>query len=130
MMLNMPRFLAAISAIAFFFAVFFFWIQNYLLSGGCALVCFVYYLRYSSLMNQKIMGQVWALEGYDTFEDEPYPLQGVYYSDADARSAARDRLKHLETIQPERTSGGQTRFGIQDRVYLIHPDGHKERITL
>jgi len=76
----------------------------------------------------------WRLEGYDTFSDEPYPLDGKYgdgcqpsYPGRDAALAdAFKRLRELERTQPSSSSGGQS--GIQDRVYLIHPDGHRERV--
>lgn len=69
----------------------------------------------------------WTLEGYDTYEGEPYPLPGEYRTKAEARQAAQRRLVELEQSQPSSFSGGQRADGIQDRVYIIHPDGHKER---
>lgn len=82
----------------------------------------------------------WRLEGYDTFEGEPYPLgthkrtdgstidgmQSSYDSYEDARSDALRRLEDLERSQPSSSSGGQS--GIQDQVRIIHPDGRRERV--
>lgn len=67
------------------------------------------------------------LEGYDTFEGEPYPLKGSYKTEWEAEAAAQKRLKELERTQPTSSSGGQD-GGIQDRVYLLRPDGTKRRI--
>ena len=63
----------------------------------------------------------WKIEGYDTFSRKPYALGGEYESQAAAESAAWQRLKELEVRQPTAMSGGQS--GIQDRVYIIRPDG-------
>lgn len=71
----------------------------------------------------------WKLEGYDTFDGEPYPLDGVYGTEAAARRAAQDRLDMLERTQPTAASGGQADLGIQDRVYVVRPDGTKYRYT-
>lgn len=69
------------------------------------------------------------LLGYDTFEggDAWYPI-GAFDTEAAARAAAAERLKELERTQPSATSGGQDSEGIQDRVYIEHPDGRKERV--
>jgi hypothetical protein len=72
---------------------------------------------------------VWRLGGYDTFDRHDYGLDGRYASRAEAEAAARERLAHLERIQPSASSGGQGRYGIQDRVYIIAPDGSVSRFT-
>ena len=64
---------------------------------------------------------MWKLKGYDTFAREPYTLPGRYFSQAAAERAAWRRLRELEVTQPQTMSGGQN--GIQDRVYIIRPDG-------
>ena len=69
----------------------------------------------------------WTLEGYDTFEEASYPLPGRYPTEAQAIQAAHIQLRKLEQSQPSNVSGGQGEYGIQDRVYIIHPDGRKER---
>jgi hypothetical protein len=71
--------------------------------------------------------------GYDTFEGEHYPLDGeghdgkTYLPEYPAYEAALEdaqfRLAYLEQTQPAASSGGQGFDGIQDRVYIIHPDG-------
>lgn len=71
----------------------------------------------------------WRLEGYDTFDRHYYPIPGHHASEAEAEEAARRRLAELETTQPASQSGGQGRFGIQDRVYIIAPDGSGRRFT-
>jgi hypothetical protein len=63
----------------------------------------------------------WTLEGYDTFSDERYPISGAFDSEESARAAADGILDELERQQPSSSSGGQE--GIQDRVYIIRPDG-------
>jgi hypothetical protein len=68
----------------------------------------------------------WRLEGWDTFAGHSYPLNGHYRSRAAAIAAARLELKRIERLQPTSSSGGQD--GIQDRVYIIAPDGTSERI--
>jgi hypothetical protein len=85
----------------------------------------------------------WKLEGYDTFADEPYPLGDLHvengvsridglrpsYPDREsALAGARKRLADLERTQPASGSGGQAPAGIQDRVYIVHPDGRRERV--
>ena len=75
---------------------------------------------------QGMPGRSWKLQGYDTFSDEDYPLPGEYETEEQAIAAAEERLDHLETTQPSRTSGGQD--GIQDRVYVIRPDGTRFRV--
>jgi hypothetical protein len=65
----------------------------------------------------------WKLQGYDTFAREDYPVPGEYRSEAEAQKAARKRLELLEQRQPSASSGGQKPDGIQDRVYIIRPDG-------
>ena len=44
--------------------------------------------------------QVIRLEGYDTFSDEWYPLDGTYQTREQALGAARERLRELERTQP------------------------------
>ncbi len=84
----------------------------------------------------------WKLEGYDTFSSESYPLgdirtgsggtiDGMQPSYPDYAAAKADGLKRLEDLdrtQPPETSGGQGPGGIQDRVYIVHPYGHRERL--
>lgn len=83
----------------------------------------------------------WKLEGYDTFDGEYYPIGTLsvidgrstvdgakpsYDTYAEVLKDARWQLAQLEKTQPTRTSGGQA--GIQDRVYIVHPDGRRERV--
>ena len=63
----------------------------------------------------------WKLVGYDTFAGEHYPLGGEYDCQAAAVEAARACLAENERDQPTASSGGQD--GIQDRVYIVSPDG-------
>ncbi len=69
----------------------------------------------------------WTLEGYDTFSNESYSLQGSYNSEKEARAAASLRLGRLEQSQPTASSGGQGFGGIQDRVYIVSPTGERTR---
>lgn len=68
----------------------------------------------------------WRIEGFDTFSSEKYPLPGNYSSEADALAAAKAYLDKLESTQPTSSSGGQN--GIQDRVFVVRPDGSKFRV--
>ena len=76
----------------------------------------------------------WKLMGYDAFEDAGeesfYPLDGEYVSETDAHEAAKRRLAELEQTQPAASSGGQAYRGIQDRVYIVDPDGNRTRFTI
>ncbi|HSX18155.1 MAG TPA: hypothetical protein VLE51_02255 [Candidatus Saccharimonadales bacterium] len=67
----------------------------------------------------------WHLEGYDTFSDESYTLAVNVDDEATARLLARAAMRSLEETQPSVSSGGQG--GIQDKVYIIHPQGRTER---
>jgi len=84
----------------------------------------------------------WKLEGYDTFDGESYPPGDLHVEDGISRidglrpsypdygsalADARKRLADLERTQPASGSGGQAPGGIQDRVYIIHSDGRRER---
>lgn len=71
----------------------------------------------------------WKLEGYDTFSNEEYSLPGEYPSEKAAIAAAQARLKELELTQPTKDSGGQGSLGIQDRVFVVRPDGTKFRVS-
>ena len=72
----------------------------------------------------KVQGK-WKIEGYDTFENEPYPLPGEYDGEDSAVDEAKKRLAELELSQPSETSGGQDYGGIQDKIYIVRPDGTK-----
>ena len=69
----------------------------------------------------------WTLEGYDTFAGEWYHIGGEFDDEQSAREAARRRLEELERIQPTSSSGGQDPGGIQDRVYIVAPNGTSYR---
>jgi hypothetical protein len=71
----------------------------------------------------------WQLEGFDTFDGESYPLPGTYLSLEAAEQAAEKRLVYLEQTQPAASSGGQGSMGIQDKVFIIHPDGKRQLYT-
>ena len=74
----------------------------------------------------------WKLQGYDTFQggnDAFYPLEGEYDDQAAAEQAALVRLAELEKTQPTQSSGGQSKDGIQDHVYVVRPDGTKYRFS-
>ena len=73
------------------------------------------------------MSNKWMLQGWDAFEEECYSIPGDYGSLTDAELAAKARLEELEKTQPSETSGGQNENGIQDHVFIIHPDGRKTR---
>lgn len=67
----------------------------------------------------------YRVEGKDGFDPEAdyYPI-GEHPAYGEALEAARELLGELNRSQPG--AGGQD--GIQDRVYVVHPDGHRERV--
>ena len=72
----------------------------------------------------------WSVEGYDTFEggsEAFYTVSSHHETLAQAETSAKKFLEELEATQPRESSGGQSREGIQDRVYIVHPNGHKTR---
>jgi hypothetical protein len=60
------------------------------------------------------MGQ-WTIKGHDTFADEWYPLESGLANEQEAQAAARKHLAEIERLQPQN--------GIQDKVYIVGPDG-------
>lgn len=66
--------------------------------------------------------QVWGADGFD-IEAEPYLVTAGYEDYGRACAAATALLAELDESQSN--AGGQE--GIQDRVYVRHPDGHMER---
>jgi hypothetical protein len=71
--------------------------------------------------------RLWRLRGWDTFAAEAYPI-GRYFTEAGALRAARRNLRQLSRDQPPESSGGQGPPGIQDRVYIVRPDGTEFRV--
>ena len=69
----------------------------------------------------------WKLEGYDTLEGTSYPLPGKFDDEDQARVGAAKQMDQIEGFQPSETSGGQDLGGIQDQVFIVHPDGTKYR---
>lgn len=69
--------------------------------------------------------RLWRTEGKDGFDMDAdyYPL-GEHADLDSALAAAHERLGELDRLQPD--AGGQG--GIQDRVYVVHPDGHRQRV--
>ncbi len=83
------------------------------------------YVHISTEPGGAVAVDLWKLEGYDTFEGESYPLDGTYGTETAAVQAAKDRLAYLERTQPSASSGGQG--GLQDRVFVVRPDGSTAR---
>lgn len=73
------------------------------------------------------MEQKWRIEGYDAFDGELYSISGQYDSREEAEKAALEEYKKTEYLQPTESSGGQFNDGIQDRIYIINPEGEKIR---
>lgn len=71
----------------------------------------------------------WEVVGYDTFDREFYPLYDCV-SEEVALALGIRYLKHLEATQPAAFSGGQAALGIQDRVFIIRPDGTQYRLMV
>jgi hypothetical protein len=68
---------------------------------------------------------IYKVEGKDGFDPDAdfYPI-GEWPTYEEALEAARSSLDELNLSQPD--AGGQ--FGIQDRVYVVHPDGRRQRV--
>jgi hypothetical protein len=79
-------------------------------------------------MTDETTSGTWKLRGYDTFDGEYYTLPGEYPDQASAEQAARARLGGLNHTQPVSSSGGQGFGGIQDRVFVVRPDGTAYRV--
>jgi len=71
--------------------------------------------------------EIWRIRGYDEFEGEYYRLTGEFVSEDVAKEAALAQFKLLAITQPHTQSGGQDDFGIQDRVFVVRPDGTQYR---
>ena len=69
------------------------------------------------------MNKKWKLEGWDVFDTPHYPIEGEYDTEEQAIEAAKLRLIELEREQPTESSGGQN--GIQDKIFIVRPDGSK-----
>jgi hypothetical protein len=73
------------------------------------------------------MKEAWRLRGYDPFSSDWYEYRTQagaleeYASQQEAEAAAALKLAALEREQPSASSGGQG--GIQDRIYVVRPDG-------
>lgn len=70
---------------------------------------------------------VFKLLGYDTFSNEWYDLE-EFSTEKKAKEAGVKRLEELAIQQPASSSGGQGFNGIQDRVFIEHPDGKRYRV--
>jgi hypothetical protein len=71
----------------------------------------------------------WVIVGWDTYAGESYWIPGEYDTEEKALEAAKAYLVHLEITQPTSESGGQDKYGIQDRVFVSGP-GKFYRVTL
>ena len=73
------------------------------------------------------MNDKWKLEGWDVFDAGNYVIDGEYNTEEQAIEVAKARLIELEKSQPTKESGGQSDRGVQDRVFIVKPDGSKYR---
>lgn len=69
----------------------------------------------------------WRVGTYDTFEEQFYGGGIKYSNEETAQAAARKELARIKKFQPDSMSGGQEFGGIQDRVFIVRPDGTKYR---
>ena len=74
--------------------------------------------------------RTWGVDGYDTFEggDAYYAVKRGLASEEEALESAAAYLERLERLQPSENSGGQGLMGIQDRVFIVRPDGSRYRL--
>lgn len=70
---------------------------------------------------------MWRLQGYDAYDGGFYSLPGQFTSELDAQKAALSKLKEIEGTQPTEDTDGQNDEGIQDRVFILRPDGTQYR---
>ncbi|OIP24913.1 hypothetical protein AUK11_02030 [bacterium CG2_30_37_16] len=70
----------------------------------------------------------WHLKDFDTFEEEYYGLKGSFETEELAIAGGKEKLKELEETQPSSQSGGQDPLGIQDKVFVVRPDGTDFRV--
>ena len=70
----------------------------------------------------------WHIDSMDGFDMDAYPyrLSGPYGTEDEALRAADGHFADLEASQPSASSGGL--WGIQDRLYLVRPDGTSMRL--
>jgi hypothetical protein len=71
--------------------------------------------------------QIFKLLGYDMFSREWYSLDQFSTWDK-ARKAGVKKLEELAISQPANSYGGQSINGIQDRVFIEHPNGKRYRV--
>lgn len=71
----------------------------------------------------------WTLEGLDRFDGGFYPIFGEHDTEGEALEAAKVELAEIERLQPSSSSGGQGPDGIQDRIYIVRPNGSKYRFV-
>lgn len=128
-LLIIPKYQKRIKTLEIFFSGSSFFLFAWPLSIGTILLTFAYFyarnLKHGSFKHQK--QEVWKIRGLDTFSGEPYPLPGEYSTEEEAIEAAQKRIDELEKTQPTKSSGGQGFYGIQDRVFIIRPDGTEYR---
>jgi hypothetical protein len=72
---------------------------------------------------RRFLRRQWRLRGFDAFAGDFYPVGRTYWTEKGAQRAARRLLREIEAMQPSATSGGQEPGAIQDRVYIVRPDG-------
>lgn len=75
------------------------------------------------------MQGVWKIFGFDTFENERYPIlpQHEFDGEKKARTAVQAKLLEIAEDQPREDAGDPDEEGsIQDCVILVHPDGTEE----
>lgn len=66
------------------------------------------------------MGE-WKLKGRDKFTGKFYDIFDSYPNEQSAIEMARERRADFGLTQP--SSGSQGRKGVQDKVYIVRPDG-------
>lgn len=69
------------------------------------------------------MDGFWKLKGYDSFDGDYYPIPGEYETEDLARDAASAKLAGIKKSQPDEQSGGSGFGSVQDRIYVVKPDG-------
>lgn len=69
---------------------------------------------------------MWRIGGWDTFSGEAYSISGEYATEQEAQEAARALLAEIACTQPEQETGGPD-GGVQDRVFVVCPDGSEYR---
>ncbi len=73
-----------------------------------------------------IITDPWKLIGHDTFDSGTYTIISAD-TEEEVLKKAKSEMADIKKLQPDESSGGQGFGGIQDRLYIVRPDGTRYR---